>query len=132
MTLQEYVREFLVEIEQFVMYIDDAISSPDLVDFDALKTKMGQIRSHTVFIEQQIGIRRKASPGKATPGKATPGKVPHESRKNSTTSSTSTGTKSLRDHDQTVPSRTPRRAGSQSTTVRKNTGVRASTTATRT
>lgn len=109
MTLNEHVREFLVKVEHFVMYIDDAISSPDLVDFDVLKTKMGQIRSHAVFMEQQIGIRRKD---------------PHASRKNGTQSPASTGAKSLRGHAQTMPARTQRRTGSQSTAVRKNTGVR--------
>lgn len=114
MTLNEHIREFLVKVEHFVMYIDDAIASPDLVDFMVVQAKANQIRAHSTFIEQQIGITRKA----------TPRKVPHESRKNSTQSSTSTGTKSFRDHDKTVPTRTQRRAGSQSATIRKNTGVR--------
>lgn len=114
MTLNEHIREFLVKVEHFVMYIDDAIASPDLVDFEVVQTKANQIRAHSTFIEQQIGIRRKA----------TPGKEPHESRKTRTQISTSTGAKSLRGHDKTVPSRTQRGAGSQSTTGRKNTGVR--------
>lgn len=109
MTLHEDIREFLVKVEHFVMYIDDAICSPDLVDFEVVQEKANQIRAHSTFIEQQIGIRRKD---------------PHESRKNSAKSPSSTGSKSLRGHDKAVPSRTQRSPNGQSSPVRKNPGVR--------
>lgn len=61
MTLQEYIREFVCQIEHFTNYVEDAIRSPDLTDFSVMEGKIQLVRRHMVGIEKQLGMIRKES-----------------------------------------------------------------------
>ena len=59
MTLNEYIREFICQIEHFTDYIEDAVEYPDLVDFDVIRGKVELVRQHMTGVERQLGIVRK-------------------------------------------------------------------------
>ena len=59
MTLNEYIREFVCQIEHFTDYIEDAVECPDLVDFDVIRGKINLVRQHMAGVERQLGVVRK-------------------------------------------------------------------------
>lgn len=61
MTLHEYIREFVCQIEHFTNYVEDAIRSPDLTDFSVMEGKIQLVRRHMDGIEKQLGMIRKES-----------------------------------------------------------------------
>lgn len=61
MTLHEYIREFVCQIEHLTNYVEDAIRSPDLTDFSVMEGKIQLVRQHMVGIEKQLGMIRKES-----------------------------------------------------------------------
>lgn len=97
------MREFLCQMEQFLMYIDDAMNSPELTDFDALNGKLSLIRKMIADMEPVIGIHRKGQ---------------HESRKNDSSGQASTGPqrtrKSLEAVDAGKPGSRQTRSGASS------------------
>lgn len=61
MTLQEYIREFVCQIEHFTNYVEDAIRSPELTDFSVMEGKIQLVRRHMDGIDRQLGTVRKES-----------------------------------------------------------------------
>lgn len=61
MSLQEYIREFVCQIEHFTNYVEDAIRSPDRTDFSVMEGKIKLVRQHMTGIEHQLGTMRKES-----------------------------------------------------------------------
>lgn len=61
MTLHEYIREFVCQIEHFTIYVEDALRSPDLTDFSVMEGKIQLVRRHMYGIEKQLGMIRKES-----------------------------------------------------------------------
>lgn len=62
--LDRDMREFIAHMTQFVDYVDDAMVSPEMTDFDVLKTKIVQIREMVTGMESTIGISRKEPSGR--------------------------------------------------------------------
>lgn len=77
MTLNEYIREFVCQIEHFTNYVEDALRSPDLTDFSVMEGKIQLVRRHMNGIEKQLGMLRKESKKDANP-KDSPTKRPQE------------------------------------------------------
>lgn len=54
----KYIRDYVCHVEHFLIYVEDAMVSPEHVDFDVLKEKIEQIRKYATFMEKTMGIRR--------------------------------------------------------------------------
>ena len=88
--LDNDMREFIAHMTQFVDYVDDAMASPEMTDFDVLKTKITQIREMVTGMESTIGVSRKEPSGRR--------KEHNESRKNDSQGQTPSSTKKPRNN----------------------------------
>ncbi len=58
-TVNEYMKDFIAHVDQYCQYIDGAIASPDLADFEVITKKSEFIYKQITFMETLIGVNRK-------------------------------------------------------------------------